>query len=84
MNEFVRGKLFMSGRSQAVRLPKEFRLPGKEVRIRKFGTGILIEPAVPDWKEVFARLDALPDCGGFEEGWRDQPPMPAPKDVDFD
>ena len=36
--------LFLNGRSQAVRLPKEFRLPGKEVSIRRLGTGVLIEP----------------------------------------
>jgi antitoxin VapB len=36
--------LFMNGRSQAVRLPKELRLPGKEVSIRKLGSGVLIEP----------------------------------------
>ncbi len=36
--------LFMNGRSQAVRLPKEFRLPGKEVSIRRAGDGILLEP----------------------------------------
>jgi len=36
--------LFMNGRSQAVRLPKELRLPGKEVSIRKLGDGVLIEP----------------------------------------
>lgn len=36
--------LFLNGRSQAVRLPKEFRLPGKEVSIRRLGTGVLIKP----------------------------------------
>jgi virulence-associated protein VagC len=36
--------LFMNGRSQAVRLPKELRLPGKEVSIRRLGSGVLIEP----------------------------------------
>jgi antitoxin VapB len=36
--------LFLNGRSQAVRLPKDMRLPGKEVSIRRLGTGILIEP----------------------------------------
>ena len=36
--------LFQNGRSQAVRLPKDFRLPGKEVSIRRLGTGVLIEP----------------------------------------
>ncbi len=37
-------KLFMNGRSQAVRLPKEFRFPGKEVRIRREGDAVIIEP----------------------------------------
>ena len=35
----VTAKLFKSGRSQAVRLPKEFRFKGKEVRIRWHGQG---------------------------------------------
>lgn len=39
-----RAKLFMNGRSQAVRLPKEFRFEGTEVRIRKSGNGVLLEP----------------------------------------
>ena len=37
-------KLFMNGRSQAVRLPKEFRFEGTEVRIRRSGGGVLLEP----------------------------------------
>jgi antitoxin VapB len=36
--------IFMNGRSQAVRLPKGFRLPGRLATIRHFGDGILIEP----------------------------------------
>jgi antitoxin VapB len=36
--------LFSNGRSQAVRLPKHLRLPGKEVTIRRLGAGVLIEP----------------------------------------
>ena len=40
----TRAKLFMNGRSQAVRLPKEFRFEGKEVRIRRHGEGVLLEP----------------------------------------
>ena len=84
MGDTARAKLFMHGRSQAVRLPKEFRMPGKEVRIRRVGRGILIEPVAADWKEIFAQLDAMPDGGGFEEGWRDQPPMPTDTDVEFE
>ena len=48
-------KLFWSGRSQAVRLPKEFRMDGKEVRIRKQGASVVLEPVVSDW----AWLDAI-------------------------
>jgi antitoxin VapB len=37
-------KIFMHGRSQAVRLPKEFRLPGKEVRVSRVGHKVILEP----------------------------------------
>jgi antitoxin VapB len=48
-------KLFWSGRSQAVRLPKEFRFEGNEVRIRRHGSSVILEPVPTDW----AWLDAL-------------------------
>lgn len=48
-------KLFWSGRSQAVRLPKEFRMDGKVVRIRKQGSSVVLEPVATDW----AWLDAI-------------------------
>jgi antitoxin VapB len=54
-------KLFWSGRSQAVRLPKEFRFEGKEVRIRRRGNAVILEPIPTDW----AWLDAL--TGEFDE-----------------
>ncbi|WP_155309047.1 antitoxin [Desulfosarcina ovata] len=37
-------KIFMNGRSQAVRLPKAFRFEGSEVRIRKQGEKVILEP----------------------------------------
>ena len=37
-------KIFMHGRSQAVRLPKEFRLPGREVRVSRIGDKVILEP----------------------------------------
>ncbi len=40
----ARAKLFANGRSQAVRLPKAFRLPGTEVAIRRDGDRIILEP----------------------------------------
>jgi antitoxin VapB len=48
-------KLFWSGRSQAVRLPKDFRFKGDEVRIRRHGNAVIIEPIDGDW----AWLDAI-------------------------
>ena len=53
-------KLFWSGRSQAVRLPKEFRFGGEEVRIRRHGAAVILEPAADDWSwldEVAGPLD---------------------------
>jgi antitoxin VapB len=43
-------KIFWSGRSQAVRLPKEFRMKGDEVRIRRQGAAVVIEPIADDWR----------------------------------
>jgi virulence-associated protein VagC len=47
-------KLFQNGRSQAVRLPKEFRFKGSEVKIRKEGDKVILEPlGASDWPEDF-------------------------------
>jgi antitoxin VapB len=45
-----RAKIFWSGRSQAVRLPKDFRFRGEEVRIRRHGTAVILEPVADDWR----------------------------------
>ena len=42
-------KVFWSGRSQAVRLPKSFRFPTAEVRIRRHGEAVILEPVSQDW-----------------------------------
>jgi antitoxin VapB len=68
----VHAKLFWNGRSQAVRLPKEFRFEGKSVRVRRMGTGVLLEPVTQAKKETteewFARIDALRGDPIFPEG----------------
>ena len=47
-------KLFTNGRSQAVRLPKEFRFKGTEVKIRKEGRKVILEPLdASDWPAGF-------------------------------
>jgi len=40
----LKAKLFWNGRSQAVRLPKEFRFEGTEVEIRRVGDAVVLEP----------------------------------------
>jgi antitoxin VapB len=72
-------KIFMHGRSQAVRLPLAFRLPGDRVRVRRVEGGILLEPIVTDLDTWFAELDRFADVPFMEDGRR-QPPMPEPKD----
>jgi antitoxin VapB len=69
------GKLFRNGRSQAVRLPREFRFEGDTVRLRRVGRrGLLIEPLL-DPQAWFQELDALGGEPLLAEG-RDQPPSP--------
>jgi len=63
-------KLFQSGRSQAVRLPKEYRLRGSEVVVKHFGNGVLLLPIDDPWQMLAAGLEA------FEPGFvlsREQP-----------
>ena len=70
-------KIFKHGRSQAVRLPRAFRLPGDRVRV---ATGILLEPMGADIDAWFAELDRFADVPFMEEGRR-QPPMPEAEDL---
>jgi antitoxin VapB len=42
--EVARAKLFQNGRSQAVRLPKAFRIQGDEVTVRREGDAVILEP----------------------------------------
>jgi antitoxin VapB len=68
-------KIFMHGRSQAIRLPKEFRLPGKEVRVSKVGDKLILEPLPADKppfdsKAFWAEIDAL----GGQDLFLDGPP----------
>lgn len=73
-------RIFMHGRSQAVRLPLAFRLSGDRVRVRRVEGGILLEPMVTDIDAWFAELDRFADVPFMEDG-RQQPPMPMPKDT---
>jgi antitoxin VapB len=50
-------KLFQNGQSQAVRLPKEFRFPGKMVFIKRQGNTIVLIPIKNPWQSLFNSLD---------------------------
>jgi len=80
MSESGIAKIFKHGRSQAVRLPLAFRLPGDRVRVRRVESGILLEPMVTDINAWFAELDRFAGVPFMEEG-RGQPPMPPAKHV---
>jgi len=68
-------RIFMHGRSQAVRLPKQFRLAGDRVRVRRVGQTLVLEPLAFDVQAWYAELDRYKDVPFMEEG-RQQPPMP--------
>ncbi len=66
-------KIFMNGKSQAVRLPKEFRFPTKEISITPLGNGIVLQPLLKTWKEVFEQLSLISTDDFFNEGREDSP-----------
>jgi len=67
-------KLFSSGRSQAVRLPKAYRFKGTEVVVKHFGSGVLPLPAAAPWLAMFQALDE------FEPGFQLERDQPAPQE----
>lgn len=74
-----RAKLFKSGRSQAVRLPKALRFEGKEVIAKRFGPGVLLLPVDAPWQIMVDALDEFEP--GFEIA-REQPAQQSPEGWD--
>ena len=61
-------KLFTTGGSQAIRLPKEFRFPGKAVRLRRTKTGVLVTAEGDDLEERRQRfLKLAGSCPDFPD-----------------
>lgn len=56
-------RLFRNGRNQALRIPREFELPGDEAILRREGDRLVIEPVPPkrDLLEILATLEPLDD-----------------------
>ena len=68
-------KLFRNGRNQAVRIPREFELPGEDAIIRKEGQRLIIEPVPP--KSLLAVLESLPTLDEDFSPIEDRPASPA-------
>ena len=66
-------KVFKSGNSQAVRIPKEFHIDDEEVEIRRKGRAIVLEPRKRSWASLFESLGKFTD--DFMAGGRNQPPV---------
>lgn len=77
MNAERHVRLFRNGRSQAVRIPRDFQLPGQEAIIRKEGDRLIIEPAKPrSLLALLATLDPIDeDIDPIDD--------PAPEPVDL-
>jgi antitoxin VapB len=69
-----RVKLFRNGRNQAVRIPREFELPGEDAIVRREGSRLIIEPAPP--KSLLAVLASLPTLEDEFPPINDQPAEP--------
>lgn len=56
-NKMMTAKVFENGRSQAIRLPKEYRFIEKEVYVSKIGDVVFIMPKSNDWDSLIQSLD---------------------------
>jgi antitoxin VapB len=74
-------KVFKNGRSQAVRIPREFRLDVDEVTIERKGEKLVLTPRkaprYKTWKEYFEKAPRRSD--DFPDDIPDHPPRPVPK-----
>lgn len=76
-----KASLFMNGRSQAVRLPKEFRFEGTHVYARKEGDRVILSPVDERWERFLAAFGSIPDFPDRDQG----PPQERPElDTMFD
>jgi antitoxin VapB len=70
-------RLFQSGRSQAVRLPKDYRFSGSEVAVKHFGNGVLLLPIEDPWQTMEAGLAAFEPGFELQRQQPDQQSRPA-------
>jgi len=73
-------KVFSNGRSQAVRLPKEFRLDSDEVFVTRLGSAVVLIPKRDSWSVLFDAIDGF--TNDFMED-REQPGRQQERDLEF-
>jgi len=71
-------KLFQNGKSQAVRLPKEFRFLGNQVYLKRMGNAVVLLPYNQPWQSLVESLSLFSDDFLQE---RDQPPTQEREDA---
>jgi antitoxin VapB len=73
-------KVFLNGRSQAIRIPKDFRVDSNEVYIEKVGETLVITPKKKNhWDTLFEALEQVDTTGFMNE--RVQPPLDKREDL---
>lgn len=70
----MQAKIFQSGNSQAVRIPKEFRFEGSEVEIFKRGDEVILKPKPKNLGAAFKLLGEMP-ADFMQNGREDEPPQ---------
>lgn len=84
MSNTAIARLFRNGRSQAVRLPREFRFKGDRVRVRAVPGGVLLEPLFTDTGEWYRELDRLNTGRFMPKGRQSRQQPPTPKRTIFE
>lgn len=71
-------KIFQNGKSQAIRLPKEYRFRGSKVYLKRMGNAVLLIPEQDSWRSMIESLDRF--TNDFMEE-RNQPPIQQREDL---
>jgi len=69
----AKARVFKSGNSQAVRLPKEFRVKSKELEIYKRGNTIVLEEQPAGMERAFELISELVNVGALKDRKKDKP-----------
>ena len=71
-------KIVQSGKSQAIRLPKEYRIPGTKVYLKRMGNAVVLIPEYDSWQPLIESLSMFSDDFMAE---RNQPPTQPREDL---